>query len=60
MGDKFVKINDYIIRKNEIFWVKIEENEVEIRMNNGDVISNITETEEEARKLYQAIWELLK
>lgn len=59
MEDKFIMIDDYIIRKKEIAWVKIEGNKIDIRMNNGDIISNTTETEEYARKLYEEIWRIL-
>lgn len=59
MEDKFIMIDDYIIRKKEIAWVKIEGNKIDIRMNNGDIISNTTETEEYARKLYKDIWRIL-
>lgn len=59
MEDKFIMINDYIIRKKEIAWVKIEGNIIDIRMNNGDIINNTVETEEDARKLYQDIWRIL-
>ena len=60
MEDKFIMINDYIIRKKEITWVKIEGNIIDIRMNNGDIINNTVETEEDARKLYQDIWRILR
>ena len=60
MEDKFIMINDYIIRKKEIAWVKIEGNIIDIRMNNGDIINNTVETEEDARKLYQDIWRILR
>lgn len=59
MEDKFIMIDDYIIRKKEIAWVKIEGNKIDIRMNNGDIISNTTETAEYARKLYEDIWRIL-
>lgn len=59
MKDKFIMIDGYIIRKNEIVWVKIEGNKVGIRMNNGDIITNTTETEENAQKLYQDVWRIL-
>ena len=59
MEDKFIMINDYIIRKKEIAWVKVDGNKIDIRMNNGDIITNATETEEDARKLYQDIWRIL-
>lgn len=59
MEDKFIMIDDYIIRKKEIAWVKIEGTKIDIRMNNGDIITNIVGTEENARKLYQDIWRIL-
>lgn len=59
MEDKFIMIDSYIIRKKEIAWVKIEGTKIDIRMNNGDIINNTLETEENARKLYQEIWRIL-
>ena len=59
MEDKFIMIDSYIIRKKEIAWVKIEGTKIDIRMNNGDIINNTLETEENARKLYQDIWRIL-
>lgn len=59
MEDKFIKVNDYIIQKKQIAWVNVEGNKVTIRINNGDSITNITETEEDARELLQEIWSLL-
>lgn len=59
MEDKFIMIDSYIIRKKEIAWVKIEGTKIDIRMNNGDIISNTLETEENAQKLYQDIWRIL-
>lgn len=59
MEDKFIMIDSYIIRKKEIAWVKIEGIKIDIRMNNGDIISNTLETEENAQKLYQDIWRIL-
>jgi hypothetical protein len=59
MEDKFIMIEDYIIRKKEIAWVKIEGTKIDIRMNNGDIINNTLETEKNARKLYQDIWRIL-
>lgn len=59
MEDKFIMIDSYIIRKKEIAWVKIEGNKIDIRMNNGDIINNILETKENARKLYEEIWRIL-
>lgn len=59
MEDKFIIINDCIFQKEEITWVKLEGNKVDIMMNNGNSITNVTETEAEARELFQAIWNLL-
>lgn len=59
MEDKFIMVDDYIIRKKEIVWVKIEGDKVGIRMSNGDIITNTAETEENAQKLYQDIWRIL-
>lgn len=59
MEDKFIMIDSYIIRKKEIAWVKIEGTKIDIRMNNGDIINNTLETEENAQKLYQDIWRIL-
>lgn len=59
MEDKFIMIDSYIIRKKEIAWVKIEGNKIDIRMNNDDIINNILETKENARKLYEEIWRIL-
>lgn len=60
MESKFIKINDYILRKKQIVWVNAEGNKVNIRMKNGNTITTVTETEEEARELLQNIWNLLK
>lgn len=59
MKSKFIMINDCIFQKEEITWVKVEGNKVDIMMNNGNSITNVTETEESARELFQAIWNLL-
>lgn len=59
MKSKFIMINDCIFQREEITWVKIEGNKVDIMMNNGNSITNVTETEAEARELFQAIWNLL-
>lgn len=59
MGSKFIMINDCIFQKEEITWVKIEGNKVDIMMNNGNGVTNVTETEESARELFQAIWNRL-
>ncbi len=59
MEDKFIKVNDYIIQKRQIAWVNVDGNKVTIRINNGDSITNITKTEEDARELLQEIWSLL-
>ena len=60
MENKFIKINDYIIQKKQIVWVNAEGNKVNIRMKNGDSVTNLTETEEDAQELLQNIWNLLK
>lgn len=59
MRDKFIKINDCILQKEEITLVMIEKNKVNIKMNNGSIVTNVTETEEEAQELFEAIWNLL-
>lgn len=59
MKSKFIMINDCIFQRDEITWVKIEGKKVDIMMNNGNSITNVTETEESARELFQAIWNLL-
>lgn len=59
MRSKFIIINDCIFQKEEITWVKLAGNKVDIAMNNGNSITNVTETEAEARELFQAIWNLL-
>lgn len=59
MEDKFIKINDYIVQKKQIAWVNVEGNKVTIRINNGDSITNVTETKEGAQELFQEIWYLL-
>lgn len=59
MKDKFIKIKDYIIQKEQIAWVNVEGKIVTIRMNNGDSITNATETKEDAQGLLEEIWHLL-
>lgn len=59
MKSQFIMINDGIFQRDEITWVKIEGKKVDIMMNNGNSITNVTETEESARELFQAIWNLL-
>lgn len=59
MKSQFIMINDCIFQRDEITWVKIEGKKVDIMMNNGNSITNVTETEESARELFQAIWNLL-
>lgn len=59
MEDKFIKVNGYIIQKRQIAWVNVDGNKVTIKINNGDSITTITETEEYARKLYEDIWRIL-
>ena len=59
MKDKFIKIKDYIIQKEQIAWVNVEGKIVTIRMINGDSITNATETKEDAQELLQEIWSLL-
>lgn len=55
MKSQFIMINDCIFQRDEITWVKIEGKKVDIMMNNGNSITNVTETEESARELFQAI-----
>lgn len=59
MEDKFIKIKDYIIQKEQIAWVNVEGKIVTIRMNNGDSVTNATETKEDAQELLEEIWHLL-
>lgn len=59
MKSEFIMINDCIFQRDEITWVKVEGDKVDIMMNNGNSITNVTETEESARELFQAIWNLL-
>jgi len=59
MRDKFIKINDYIIQKEQIAWVNVEGKMVTIRMNNGDSVTNVTATKEDAQELLDEIWHLL-
>lgn len=59
MEDKFIKIKDYIIQKEQIAWVNVEGKIVTIRMNNGDSVTNTTETKEDAQELLEEIWHLL-
>lgn len=59
MGSKFIKINDYIIQKEQIAWVNVEGKMVTIRMNNGDSVTNVTATKEDAQELLNEIWNLL-
>lgn len=59
MEDKFIKIKDYIIQKEQIAWVNVEGKIVTIRMNNGDSVTNATETKEDAQELLEEIWYLL-
>lgn len=60
MENKFIKVNDYIIQKKKISWVNIMGTKVTIRMNNQDIITNVTETEEEAQELFDRIWDILR
>ena len=60
MEDKFIMVNDCIIRKKEIAWVRVKDYKVEIGMINKDIITSIFETEEDAQDLFQNIWRILK
>lgn len=59
MEGKFIKVNDYIIQKEQIAWVNVEGKMVTIRINNGDSITNVTATKEDAQELLNEIWNLL-
>lgn len=59
MEGKFIKVNDYIIQKEQIAWVNVEGKIVTIRINNGDSITNVTATKEDAQELLNEIWNLL-
>ena len=59
MEGKFIKVNDYIIQKEQIVWVNVEGKIVTIRINNGDSITNVTATNEDAQELLNEIWNLL-
>lgn len=60
MEDKFIMVNDCIIRKKEIAWIRVKDYKVEIGMINKDIITSISETEEDAQDLFQNIWRILK
>ena len=60
MEDKFIMVNDCIIRKKEIAWIRVKDSKVEIGMINKDTITSISETEEDAQDLFQNIWRILK